>query len=247
MQTKSREKKQLHSVRKGDIIYMGIPFEENTRDYYNGYSPEEIRGGLYVDRNGNTGKARYVVVIGFDDASIQYLPITSRHARFDTNHQYELQDNSMTYKKDPDMKSYVEVDSLRSVFVNPKWNLTYQGRIADEDMANIMVKLSKRSINFESDRDQRAYVSRKREGAFDDKLRENGYSLSEDKGKYKVYEKEDGRTVTKTKWGLVKYHVPLSKEEVAALIAKHEERPVDEFSKAVASIANNEQEREVVR
>lgn len=31
-------------MKKGDIVYMDIPFEENTKDYYNGYDPQEIRG-----------------------------------------------------------------------------------------------------------------------------------------------------------------------------------------------------------
>lgn len=247
MQTRANKKKTLEELRKGDIIHMRIPFEENTTDYYNGYSPQEIRGGLYVDRNGQTSKARYVVVIGHESNSIQYLPLTSRHSRFDSLHQYELEDNSMTYKKDPNMKSYVEVDSLRSINVNPKWNITYQGQIAENDMVNIMVRLGKRGLDFESDRDQRIYVSRNNEGLFDKQVKENGYTLSRETATQKTYSKEDGRTVTKAKWGLVKYHVPLSKEEVTELIAKHEGKPIDDFSRAVASITNNEQESEVVR
>lgn len=235
-------RKSLNQLRKGDIIFMRIPFEENTPDYYNGYSPQEIRGGLYVDRQGQTGKSRYVVIIGHEYNSIAYLPMTSRHTRFDSMHQYELQDNSMTYRKDPKMKSYVEVDSLRCVYANPKWNITYQGRITENDMINIMVKLGHCKLNFKSDRDQRIYVSRNKNEMFDKKIRENGYFLTKETTLEKVYEKEDGRTITKADWGLVKYHVPLSKEAVTELIAKHEGRPVDDFSQAVAAITNNESE-----
>ena len=37
------ETRKLQELRKGDIVFLDIPFEENTRDYYNGYTPEEIR------------------------------------------------------------------------------------------------------------------------------------------------------------------------------------------------------------
>lgn len=240
--TKNYYRKGVNELRKGDIIRMFIPFEENTPDYYNGYAPEEIRGGPYVDKNGQTGKTRYVVVIGHETNSIQYLPLTSRHARFDSMHQYELQDNSMTYKKDPKMKSYVEVDSLRSVNVNPNWKMNVNGRLAEADMANIMTRLGKSGINFKSDRDQRAYVSRSNNERFEQYLEKNGYVLQEENVTRKIYEKEDGRTVTKTRWGLVKYHVPLSKEVVTELVAKHERKPMDDFSRAVAEISNMESE-----
>lgn len=92
-------KKSLKELRKGDIVHMGIPFEENTTDYYNGYRPQEIRGSLYTDKDGRAAKARYIVVIGHDENNIMYLPLTSRRSGFDEKHQYELEDNSMTYKK----------------------------------------------------------------------------------------------------------------------------------------------------
>lgn len=216
---------------KGDIVYMGIPFEENTPDYYNGHDPKEIRGHLYENNDGKTAKARYIVVIGRDDNNIIYLPLTSRRAGFDEQHQYELQDNSMTHKKSPDMKSYVEIDSLRSVYTNLKWDIEYIGRVAETDMVNIMVKLGKRDIDFESKRDQRAYVSQNKDTIFEKNLVKNGYTLSEENFTEKRYNKEDGRTITKSKWGLVKYHVPLSKEEVTELVAKRENKPVEYFMK----------------
>ena len=168
------ESRKLKDLKKGDIIRMRIPFEENTPDYYNGYDPKEIRGHMYKDRFGNTSKPRFVIVVGHDADNIMYLPLTSRHSRFDSSHQYELQDNSMTWKKDEDMKSYVEVDSLRARWANPEWDIHYFGRVAENDMVNIMVKLGRRQIDFDSLRDQRVYVSRNKEEAFERKLSENG-------------------------------------------------------------------------
>lgn len=249
--------KRLENLKKGDIINMRIPFEENTNDYYNGYRPKEIRGRLYKDRNGDTSKPRMVIVIGHDDRNVMYLPLTSRHSGFDSKHQYMLQDNSMTYKKDPDMKSYVEVNSLRAVYANPEWNIQYIGEINENDMVNIMTQLGKREIDFESKRDQRAYVSRGRNEQFERRLQENGYTLSREELTEKTYTKEDGKTVTKSKWGLVFYHVPLSKEEVTQMVEKREGRPIgkhtkinyeskpeDDFTKAVADITEKTTNKE---
>ncbi len=223
-------------LRKGDIIRMRIPYEENTSDYYNGYRPKDIRGGVFKDRFGDTSKPRFVIVVGRDDRNILYLPLTSRHSRFDDKHHYVLQDNSMTIKKDPDMKSYVECDALRAVYTKPDWDIHYFGCVAENDMVNIMVKVGKRELDFESKRDQRVYVSAKKEEKFERILSENGYELSDKDMTQKIYKKEDGRTVTKSKWGLVHYHVPLSKEEVTEIVAAREGKPVDEFTKAVADI-----------
>ena len=106
--------RKLRDLRKGAVIHMRIPYEENTPDYYNGYQPKEIRGHLFHDRFGDTSKPRMVVVVGHEENSILYLPITSRHSAMDSRRHYELQDNSMTWKKDMDMKSYVEVCLCKS-------------------------------------------------------------------------------------------------------------------------------------
>ena len=60
----SREYRKPKDLRKGDIVFMRIPFEENTSDYYNGYRPKEIRGNLFRDRNGDSSKPRFVIEIG---------------------------------------------------------------------------------------------------------------------------------------------------------------------------------------
>ena len=134
------------------------------------------------------------------------------------------------------MKSYVEVSSLRAVYVNRKWDLQFFGRIAENDMANIMVQAGKNQLDLNSKRDQRVYVSRNKEQKFEEQLTASGFALVKEEAFQKEYKKEDGRTVTRTKWGMVKYHVPLSKEEVKALVAKRETPPEDDFARAVQSI-----------
>ena len=236
----SREYRKPKDLRKGDIVFMRIPFEENTSDYYNGYRPKEIRGNLFRDRNGDSSKPRFVIVIGKDDRQLIYLPLTSRHARFDSEHQYMLQDNSMTYRKDPDMKSYVECDALRTVYIKQDWDIQYNGRIAENDMANIMSRVGKRELDLSSRRDQRVYVSQNKTEAFEQKLKKNGYTVTDSRMLEKTWQAEDGKTVTKSKWGLVHFHVPLSKEEVTELVAERERKPVDDFTRAVMTITDNQ-------
>lgn len=244
--------KKPRDLRKGDIIRMRIPFEENTPDYYNGHSPKKVRGGLYTDRFGNSSKPRFVVVIGNEGNNIIYLPLTSRHSGFDSQHQYMLQDNSMTWKRDEDMKSYVECHALRAIYANPNWDIQSFGHVAENDMVNIMVKAGKRSIDFDSQRDQRTYVSRVKNEQFEKQLESQGFVLKKDPSgnsyneevKGNVYVHPDGRTVSKQKWGLVKYHVPLSIEEVTKMVAARESKPVDEFTKAVADITEKTANRE---
>ena len=214
--------KKLKDLRKGDVIRMRIPFEENTPDYYNGYKPKDIRGHLVKDDKGRPSKPRFVIVVGRDESNIMYLPMTSRHSGFDSERQYPLEDNSMTWKKDPDMTSWVEVNSLRAVYANDEWDIHHFGRISDNDMANIMVRVAKREINFESKRDQRAYVSRNKEGLFEQTLKEHGYKLTREDFNGKVYDNEDGKTVTRTKWGLVHYHVQLTMDEVKDMVKARE-------------------------
>lgn len=236
--------KKPRDLRKGDIIRIRVPFEENTPDYYNGYHPKEIRGEWYKDRFGNTSKPRFCVVIGKEQNNILYLPLTSRHARFDDKHQYMLQDNSMTWRKDDEMKSYVEIDTLRAIHTKEDWNIQSFGQVAENDMANIMVQLGRRKVDLDSDRDQRIYVSPRKEAAFERHMAENGYIVSEGTQQNKTYNKEDGRTVTKSKWGFVFYHVPMSKEKVTAMVAKREGKPMDDFAKAVADITEKSAKRE---
>lgn len=239
------ETRKLRDLRKGDIIRTRIPFEENTTDYYNGYQPKEIRGESFKDRFGQTSKPRFVVVVGREDNNIIYLPLTSRHSGCDTKHQYMLQDNSMTWKRSEDMKSYVECDSLRSVHASPNWDIQYFGRIEENDMANIMSKAGKRKIDFESKRDQRSYVSRSKDERFEAILEENGFKdIHAQDTMGKVFMHDDGRTVEKQRWGLVRYHVPLSKEEVTEMVAAREGKPVDDFTKAIADITEKSQKKE---
>ena len=53
--------KQMKDLTFGDIITTRIPFEEITKDYYNGYNEYDVRGELF-NVNGQRSKVRPVMV-----------------------------------------------------------------------------------------------------------------------------------------------------------------------------------------
>ena len=77
------ETRKLQELRKGDIVFLDIPFEENTRDYYNGYTPDEIRGKPFTDRFGRSSRERIGIYIGREGKHMSYLPVTTNSAASD--------------------------------------------------------------------------------------------------------------------------------------------------------------------
>ena len=172
----SRTRK-LTALRKGDIVNINVLYEENTRDYYNGHKPQDIRGHRFVDRFGNSSKRRMVIYIGRDGENMLFLPLTSQTADSSLPHQYVLKDNSMTPRRSPDMKSYVEVECLRAVHISYHRDIPYTGRITKEDLGNILHRLSNWTMQFSARRDQRGYVPDDMEDAFLKELFHQGYML----------------------------------------------------------------------
>lgn len=220
-QTQKRTRK-LTALRKGDIVNINVLYEENTRDYYNGYKPQEIRGHYFVDRFGNSQKRRMVIYIGRDGENMLFLPLTSQSTENSLPHQYILKDNSMTIRRDPEMKSYVEVECLRAVHISYHRDIPYVGRITKEDMANILHRLSNWTLQFGARRDQRGYVPDDMEEVFQKELAHQGYQLESETDYKKVYAKASGETITRTKYGLVHSHVPVTKEEIYSMVCYRE-------------------------
>lgn len=214
--------RKLTALRKGDIVNINVLYEENTRDYYNGYKPEEIRGHRFKDRFGQSQKRRMVIYIGRDGDTMLFLPLTSQTAESSIPHQYILKDNSMTPRRNPDMKSYVDVENLRAVHISYHRDIAYTGRITKEDLANIMHRLSNFTLQFNSRRDQRGYVPDDMEEVFQAELENQGYQLRSETEYKKTYAKESGETVTRTKYGIVHYHVPVTKEQVYIMVCHRE-------------------------
>lgn len=208
-----RQTRTLQHLRKGDIVWIDAPFEENTRDYYNGYHPKAIRGNLYTDRFGRTGKSRMVMYLGRDERLMFYLPLTSSAGNyFDPMYQYKLTDNSMTYKPTPDTQSFVETAAVRVVGVHPMRPLPYDGRVTKEDLGRILYQVTGHSFRMEGTKDRRGYISDPVQPTWETMLLSDGYRKVEKEDRI-VY-KKSGHIITRTQYGMVSYHQCLTKEEV---------------------------------
>ena len=219
------ETRKLQELRKGDIVFLDIPFEENTRDYYNGYTPEEIRGKPFTDRFGRSSKERMVIYIGRDGKHMSYLPLTSKSAdtEHDKAHQYELKDNSMTLRGTRKRRSFVEVDSLRCIKLKYDADLPYTGRIRRDDLENLLHRIANNTLQFDSDRDQRGYIPNYMPETFEEELHNRGYELTKETPLAKTFTKEGTtKSITRTKYGVVHYHNQMTKQEVCDLVGKRE-------------------------
>lgn len=217
--------KTLKELQPGDIIRVQVLFAENTRDYYNGYTPEEIRGGKYTDRFGQSGKNRMVIFLGRDGKSMCFLPLTTKNGSlYDLAHQYELKDNSMTEKSSPDKRSFVEIGNIRMLKVSYQTDLYYVGHTTQEDMENIYHRVSNLTLQYNGNRDQRGYVPDSMVPVFEQELYNTGYQKSQETPYKTTYTKEEQKqTVTRTKTGMVHYHKELSREEVHSQVIHREQ------------------------
>ncbi len=236
----------VKSLRRGDIINIDVPYEENTRDYYNGYTAEQIRGHRFTNRWGESYKNRMVIFIGRDNDIVYYLPLTSQSSsEYDTYHQYPLKDNSMTPHKDPNLKSYVEMDSLRTLSIPVEKAVPYTGRLAKEDFHNVIHRLANKTLQLSSKRDARGYVPDYMVETFESELEQQGYVRHEREDRV-LYIKEN-KSITRTKYGMVHYHVELSKQKVREMVSRREghdiakeiRRPRPQGRKAPHSVDND--------
>lgn len=244
--------KKLKELVPGDIIKVFVLFAENTRDYYNGYTPEEIRGGLYTDRFGHSGKDRMIIYMGRDGKSMCYLPLTTKHGSFyDLDHQYELKDNSMTEKSSPNLRSFVEVDRVRMMKVAYDTDLPYIGHAAQEDMDNLFHRISNNTLQFNGLRDQRGYVPDSMFPLFEKELFDNGYQKVSINPYRAVYtKKEEGQKVVRTENGMVHYHKDRTKEEVRKAVfcrERYRDRRTEARQERLAAKKHQRKERTSVQ
>ena len=221
----------LRELKFGDIVRINAPFEENTRDYCNGYHPAEIREAPFTDRFGRTAKNRMVIFVARDGNDMLYISLTSKtNATYDSRHQYRLKDNTMTksynpYTKtceyDPSITSYAELDGLRCVRVHKDWDIPYTGRLAEEDRSEIRNQLSCRGINLYDEKDTRGYVRKEDRDLFEKRIAVYGYCLTEE-NEYKKTWRMGRELVSLTKFGCAYHHINRPKEEVQKIIASRE-------------------------
>lgn len=220
------KRKTIQELVIGDLVVIRAPFEENTRDYYNGYHPKEIRGAFFTDRFGRTGKTRLVLFLVRDGNQMYYLPLTSKHgSKWDMLHQYQLRDNSMTITTDPTIQSFVELDSLRVVHIPQDVKLPFPGRITNLDLIAVCNRLAAQSLDVTRNEDTRRYIPGKAVNTLWQMLQEFQFEEQE-RTPGRTYHKQQTtkKTVMRTVKGAVWYHVPMEKETVRAMIEQREGR-----------------------
>ena len=207
----------------GDVIKITAPFEENTTEYYNGYSPYEIRGDLVRDRFGRTEKQRPVMVIDVTSTELTYIPLTSsRGNEHDEAHQYLLEDNSMTpqhhyYRP---VKTYAETASVRVIPINSDEIADYYGKVKEHDLAEIQKRLMEDAQDVYDGNDKHVYMGEKQMAAFINGLESHNYKKTVEDG-LSVYS-QDNRTFTLSDSGVVKVHFELSVSQVRRRIERKE-------------------------
>lgn len=182
-----------------------------------------------------------------------YLPLTSKQHDADERYeQYELKDNSMTPKKDPTRKSYVETHTLRSMKISRNRNLDYTGRLNKLDLGNIIHRIANNTLQLDSNRDQRGYIPNTMREVFLMELIHQGFCDWRQTPYGDVYSKKDqSSSVTLTQFGMVHYHVNVTKEEVHEMISKREGRPLPplkdsslDFQQQVQQLTNGKETKQ---
>lgn len=208
----------------GDVIEITAPFEENTTEYYNGYSPYEIRGDLVRDRFGRTEKQRPVMVIDVTPTELTYIPLTSsRGNEHDKLHQYPLEDNSMTpqHNHHRPITTYAETASVRVIPIKADDIADYYGAIKENDLAEIQKFLMNNAQDVYDIHDKHVYMGQDQMEKFVDTLESQNYKKSIDENGLPVYS-QNNRTFTLSQSGVVKVHFELSAEQVRRRIEQKE-------------------------
>ena len=208
----------------GDIIFTYIPFEENTPDYYNGHAPHTIRNPEFVNRRGEAGKSRVVIYMGRDGDSILYLPITSSIGnKSDQFHQYRLKNNDCINRNGKYPNSYVEIDSLRALSAHPKKTFKAQGSIMEDDLNNIMHRVTHTTMQLASSRDYRGIIPHTMESDWANELLQGSFRHTETTPTHKTYTNGDV-SITRNTEGMVHYHRDTDKETIRLQVSQREGR-----------------------
>lgn len=198
----------------GDVIKINAPFEENTPEYYNGYSVYDVRGNKVFDESGRFSKPRPVMVISVTDTELTYVPLTSSYdGHYDMFYQYKLTDNSMTPQYgDKPIITYVETGNVRVVPIKSSKTIRYYGEVTEFDKNNITKMLNKDAFTVTDGVDKHAYISETQAEVFDERLRNSGYETQSIPNGTKY--SQDNREFTLYNSGVVYYHFNLPLETI---------------------------------
>lgn len=201
------EKRLVSDLEFGDIILANVAFEENTRDYYQGYPVYHIINDAITDEFGRTSKIRPVVVMSRTDNQLFVAPLTSQNgSNYDFEHQLKLEDTAEMLK-DVD-NSFVEVTDVRRVFLDPSYEVPYLTKLGEADTKNLVEKYETKfqTRAFKNPiKDTHTYITD--EESFYDYWKNEGYKRSENivsKGNHSVTLHD----------GIASSHYDVTKEEI---------------------------------
>lgn len=198
----------------GDIILANVAFEENTRDYYQGYPVYHIINDAITDEFGRTSKIRPVVIMGQTGKQVFVAPLTSQNgSNYDFEHQLQLKDTPEMLK-DVD-NSFVEVTDVRMVFLDPSYEVPYLTKLGNIDTKNLVEK----------------YETRFQTRAFNNPTKDTHTYIPDEESFYDYWKNEGyerkGNTLLKgihsitLHDGIASSHYDVSKEEVLKRTHKH--------------------------
>ena len=200
----------------GDIITTRIPFEEITKDYYNGYNEYDVRGELF-SVNGQRSKVRPVMVVAVNDNQLLYVSITSKNGNGgDKFHQYKVTDNSMTPGHEYH-DTYVEISGVRAKYINPEKNVNVFPKFQPKDLWNIRQSLIDTATTTDT-RDRYAYIGYENVESFRQALVRNNFEQNEKEDKFA----RDNRTITVRDNGVIHHHFERTIDEVRMLVEEYE-------------------------
>lgn len=198
-------------VKKGDVLLKFCPFEENTRDYYNGYTVEEIIGNKVLDRNGKDGKTRPILVLDIQDYQISYIPLTSKYNSntFDVMNLYKLQDTNL--HSDNYLATYAQLD-VRVIKSHPEATHVKVDTLTPRDLSEVTSRLNERAFAVRDGIDSRALMSESQMEMFRNRLEIANYSHKSFPTGVNYY--QENRRFTLYNSGLVHYHFQKDIEDV---------------------------------
>ncbi len=208
------EKRLVSDLEFGDIILANVAFEENTRDYYQGYPVYHIINDAITDEFGRTSKIRPVVVMSRTDNQLFVAPLTSQNgSNYDFEHQLQLEDTAEMLK-DVD-NSFVEVTDVRRIFLEPSYEVPYLTKLGEMDTKHLIgkyeTKFQTRAFN-NPIKDTHTYINN--EESFYNYWKNEGYSRNGN------IVSKDNHSVTLHD-GIASSHYEVSKEEVLKRTHKH--------------------------